>query len=161
MTKEQGKSIEQLRNWRAESIVAYCIYDTISVKEFNMSKDIVLNLIQTQQEEIEIQSDNYESLSADVSNIAKELGLKDDATIDEIYVAIRMLKSKRVNMFEQLQCLEKKDKIIDKMAEYLASIDFDQHCAEVPETCLGCPKEDDLDGYMQCIIQYFERKIEQ
>lgn len=53
MTKEQEKAIEQLRNWRAESIVAYCIYDTISAKEFNKSKDIVLNLIQTQQEEIE------------------------------------------------------------------------------------------------------------
>lgn len=61
---------------------------------------------------------------------------------------------------EQQAELEKKDKIIDKMAEYLASIDFDQHCAEVPGICMGCPREDDLDGYMQCIKHYFERKVE-
>ena len=48
---------------------------------------------------------------------------------------------------------------IDLMAEYLASIDFDEHCVEVPGICIGCPKEDDLDGYMQCIKQYFERKV--
>ena len=56
--------------------------------------------------------------------------------------------------------IEKKDKIIDLMAEYLASIDFDEHCVKVPGICIGCPKEDDLDGYMQCIKQYFERKVE-
>lgn len=56
--------------------------------------------------------------------------------------------------------LQKKDKIIDEMTEYLASIDFDEQCVEVPGICMGCPKEDDLDGYMQCIKQYFERKVE-
>ena len=59
-----------------------------------------------------------------------------------------------------LNLLEKKDKMIDEMAEYLASIDFDEHCVEVPGICMGCPKEDDLDGYMQCIKQYFERKVD-
>lgn len=53
----------------------------------------------------------------------------------------------------------RKDKIIDEMAGYLASIDFDEHCVEVPGICIGCPKEDDLDGYMQCIKQYFEKKV--
>lgn len=56
--------------------------------------------------------------------------------------------------------LKKKDKMIDEMAEYLASIDFDEHCVEVPGICMGCPKEDDLDGYMQCIKQYYKRKVE-
>lgn len=66
-----------------------------------------------------------------------------------------------LNLIEKQQAeIEKKDKIIDLMAEYLASIDFDEHCVEVPGICIGCPKEDDLDGYMQCIKQYFERKIE-
>lgn len=32
---------------------------------------------------------------------------------------IRILKSKRVNMFEQLDCIEKKNKIIDLMAKHL------------------------------------------
>ena len=57
--------------------------------------------------------------------------------------------------------LDKKDKIIDKMAEYLTSIDFDEQCLEIPEICLSCPKEDDLDGYMHCIKQYFEKKVEE
>lgn len=53
-------------------------------------------------EDIKIQEDNYQMLSESVSNIAKELDLEEDATIDEIYTAIRILKSKRINMFEQL-----------------------------------------------------------
>lgn len=64
------------------------------------------------------------------------------------------------NLIEkQAKELEQKDKIIDEMAGYLASIDFDEHCVEVPGICIGCPKEDDLDGYMQCIKQYFEKKV--
>lgn len=46
-------------------------------------------------EEKEIQEDNYQILSESISVIAKELGLQEDATIDEIYTAIRILKSKR------------------------------------------------------------------
>lgn len=64
-----------------------------------------------------------------------------------------LLKNKKIE-------LEKKDKIIDEMAKYLASIDFDEQCLEISEPCLGCPKEDDLDGYMYCIKQYFEKKVE-
>lgn len=69
-------------------------------------------------EEKEIQEDNYQILSESISVIAKELGLQEDATIDEIYTAIRILKSKRLNMFEQLECNErakKYDNLIEKI----------------------------------------------
>lgn len=74
--------------------------------------------------------------------------------VQNIETVLSMLKEKDAE-------IEKKDKMIDKMAEYLASIDFDEHCAEIPDICMGCPKEDDLDGYMQCIKYYFERKVEE
>lgn len=66
-----------------------------------------------------------------------------------------------LNLIQTQQAeIKKKDKIIDLMTEYLASIDFDEHCVEVPDICIGYPKEDDLDGYMQCIKQYFKEKVE-
>lgn len=62
------------------------------------------------QEDYKIQEDNYKMLIEDVSNIAKELNLQEDATIDEIYTAIRILKSKRINLFETLECIDKANK---------------------------------------------------
>ena len=53
----------------------------------------------------------------------------------------------------------KKDKIIDEMAKYLADIDFDECCAEIPEPCLGCSWED-YEPHVNCIKKYFERKVE-
>lgn len=76
---------------------------------------------------------------------------------DFIFFALKEVEKENQKLKTEL---EKKDKIIDEMTEYLASIDFDEHCVEVPGICIGCPKEDDLDGYMQCIKQYFERKVE-
>ena len=55
--------------------------------------------------------------------------------------------------------LEKKDKIIDEMAKYLADIDFDECCAEIPEPCLGCSWED-YEPHINCIKQYFTKKVE-
>ena len=46
------------------------------------------------------------------------------------------------------------------MAEYLASIDFDEHCVEVPGICMGCPKEDDLDGYADNVIKYGSKLLD-
>lgn len=47
---ELEKSIKILRNWKAESISAPCIYDTISVKEFNKSKETVLQALEELQQ---------------------------------------------------------------------------------------------------------------
>ncbi len=77
-----------------------------------------------------------------------------------IEILLNLIQKQQAELAEKDREIKKKDKIINLMSEYLASIDFDQHCAEVPDICMGCPKEDDLDGYMQCIKQYFERKVE-
>ena len=55
--------------------------------------------------------------------------------------------------------IEKKDEIIDLMAIYLADIDFDECCAEIPEPCLGCSWED-YELHTNCIKRYFENKVE-
>ncbi len=55
--------------------------------------------------------------------LAKELGLEEDAAIDEIYTAIRILKSKRINVIEQLDCIEKKDREIEKLEKQSKVID--------------------------------------
>lgn len=53
--------------------------------------------------------------------------------------------------------LKKKDKVIDKMAMYLADIDFDECCAEIPEPCLSCSWED-YEPHTNCIKEYFYKK---
>ena len=65
---------------------------------------------ETIKEDYKILEDNYQMLSEDVFNIAKELDLEEDATIDEIITKIRILKSKRINMFEQLDYIDKSNK---------------------------------------------------
>ena len=45
------------------------------------------------------------------------------------------------------------------MAEYLADIDFDECCAEIPEPCLGCSWED-YEPHTQCIKEYFRKKAQ-
>lgn len=42
---------------------------------------------------------------------------------DEIYTAIRILKSKRINVIEQLDCIEKKDREIEKLEKQSKVID--------------------------------------
>ena len=94
-----------------------------------------------------------------IESIKKKLHRKADYDTG-VWIAQNDLETV-LNLIQTQQAkIEKKDKIIDEMAKYLASIDFDEHCVEVPGICIGCPKEDDLDGYMQCIKQYFERKVE-
>ena len=107
MTNEQREAIEDVEEFN----------NKFDCGKYRKSIDTVLSLIKEQQEEIENITTNYKNLIADVSMLAKELGLEEDATIDEIYTAIRILKSKRINVIEQLDCIEKKDKQIDLMAE--------------------------------------------
>ena len=59
----------------------------------------------------------------------------------------------------QQEEIEKKDKIIDEMAIYLADIDFDECCAEIPEPCLSCSWED-YEPHTNCIKEYFINKVE-
>lgn len=65
--------------------------------------------------EKEIQEDNYQILSEDVAGIAKKLDLEEDATIDEIYTEIRILKIKRNNMFKYIAKANKYDSLVEKI----------------------------------------------
>ena len=88
---------------------------------------------------MKILKDNYENLITDISNIAKELGLEEDGTIDEIYAEIK-----------------KKDKIIDLMAEYIARGDIEEDiCIEKLDECDSMA----LGECENCIKQYFERRV--
>ena len=98
MTNEQREAIE---------LVEYIADNTWTTKYIMSSDskkaDAVLSLIKEQEKQIENTTENYKNLIEDISMLAKELGLEDDATIDEIYIAIKRLKQK--------------DKQIDLMAE--------------------------------------------
>ena len=111
-----------------------------------------MSLIKQQQRKIENITTNYEDLIADVSGIAKELGLEEDATIDEIYIAISILKSKRINVIEQLDCIQKKDKQIDLMAfnlaDYVMNYEYDK-----------CRNPEMIKNKAEEIKQYFADKV--
>ena len=52
--------------------------------------------------------------------------------------------------------IEKKDKVIDLMAKYIADIDNEDICCEIENK--HCNKNMDYDECEDCIKQYFERK---
>lgn len=135
MTNDQREAIEILKEIQ-ESNRAW-LKDT---KEENCEKmylrdieaiETVLSLLKEQNKKIETTITNYKDLIDDVSGIAKELGLEEDATIDEIYIAIRILKQK--------------DKQIDLMIEYIDKEDVSEtFCNEktaCDENCTSCIKQ--------------------
>ena len=156
MTNEQRKAIDNLSEIvklskeelqkENENITAILDYKDLK------SLDTVLSLIKQQQRKIENITTNYEDLIADVSGIAKELGLEEDATIDEIYIAISILKSKRINVIEQLDCIQKKDKQIDLMAfnlaDYVMNYEYDK-----------CRNPEMIKNKAEEIKQYFADKV--
>lgn len=99
--------------------------DTGNDIEFKQAIENILADRERLLEDKKILEDNYKLLSEDVSMIAKELNLQEDATIDEIYTAIRILKSKRLNMFEILECNDKAkkyDNLIEKIKEIVKKL---------------------------------------
>ncbi len=156
MTNEQREAIDNLSEIvklskeelqkENENITAILDYKDLK------SLDTVLSLIKQQQRKIENITTNYEDLIADVSGIAKELGLEEDATIDEIYIAISILKSKRINVIEQLDCIQKKDKQIDLMAfnlaDYVMNYEYDK-----------CRNPEMIKNKAEEIKQYFADKV--
>ena len=153
MTNEQREAIDNL------SEIVKLSKEELQKENENITaildyKDLntVLSLIKQQQRKIENITTNYEDLIADVSGIAKELGLEEDATIDEIYIAISILKSKRINVIEQLDCIQKKDKQIDLMAfnlaDYVMNYEYDK-----------CRNPEMIKNKAEEIKQYFADKV--
>lgn len=126
MTNEQRKAIELAKEFTRidfNNPMGWTGYYDTELKELQRAIDTALSLIKEQQEKAENITTNYKNLIADVSMLAKELGLEEDAAIDEIYTAIRILKSKRINVIEQLDCIEKKDREIEKLEKQSKVID--------------------------------------
>lgn len=126
MTNEQRKAIELAKEFTRidfNNPMGWTGYYDTELKELQRAIDTALSLIKENQEKAENITTNYKNLIADVSMLAKELGLEEDAAIDEIYTAIRILKSKRINVIEQLDCIEKKDREIEKLEKQSKVID--------------------------------------
>lgn len=89
MTKEQ-REIEEFED----------IFGNVPFEDIKKIQKYIQKQIKEKDKDMKILKDNYENLITDISNIAKELGLEEDGTIDEIYAEIK-----------------KKDKIIGKINE--------------------------------------------
>ena len=137
MTKEQ-EAIENLTKLKNKKIL-YGSKIGIIIEDFKvLQEDIerVLNMLK----DMKVQEENYKSLIADVSGIAKELGLEEDGTIDEIYEKIK----------EKDKEIEKKDKIIDLMAERIEWL--------CKSNGILLDKEHDENFTQEDIKQYFKQK---
>lgn len=91
--KQNNEIVKQTRknnDINAMQLTANCDKESKAIENILVDRERLL-------EDKEILEDNYKILSESISTIAKELNLQEDATIDEIYTAIRILKSKRLN----------------------------------------------------------------
>lgn len=84
--------------------------------EIPQAIETVLNMLKN----MEKQKENYKSLIADVSMIAKELGLEEDGTIDEIYERI---KQNSAELAEKSAEIEKYKSLYNKALEDLVKAD--------------------------------------
>lgn len=86
MTKEQ-ETIERLNRFKTIKVL-YGNTFAMHIEQLKvLQEDIetILNMLK----KMKTQEENYKNLIADVSRIAKELGLEEDGTIDEIYAKIK------------------------------------------------------------------------
>lgn len=151
MTDKQKEAIETL--FHLEHVNGYVdlyekhdviIKSDILLKWKNATKE-VLNLIQTQQAEIDSLKDFKEIAESKVTDL-NPIGLA------------------RTNQLLNRQCHklqeenEKKDKIIDEMATYIATLDIEEDICEKTKN-EHCDKMN-FGECEDCIKQYFERKVE-
>ena len=103
MTKEQEEAIERVKElrdsyelhqsgWANRCLDIIEDYVKNSVYKNKMTEETVLSIPKN----IKMQEENYRSLIADVSGIARELGLGKDGTIDEIYAKIKERRKSRI-----------------------------------------------------------------
>ena len=114
----------------------------------NKAIETVLNLLEKKDEEIE----KYKMMLAE--NCARTL----NSNLKQKHKHEEDLEALHLGWKEEI---EKKDKIIDEMAYCLSEFDIDEMC-EKCERCIGngCYANDDMEFKINCIKQYYERKIE-
>ena len=156
MTDKQKGAIEGLKRIDIKFFL-YGMYEQSDyivdeADKTNKAIETVLNLIQTQQAEIEHQKEKRE-------NQKKELAILNEKQKE--FNKLRNTVNSYKGQFERQQAeIEKKDKIIDLMAYDIATNDSDL-CQYIDET-IRCKKyagENKL-TCDECIKQYFERKVE-
>lgn len=133
MTKEQEETIDRLRKITNRQILYGNKYG-ITIEGFReVQEDIetVLNLLKEKGTEINKYKRKNKELSNQLLKIYKE---------QDNYNAR----------------IEKKDKVIDLMAKYIADIDNEDICFEIENK--HCDKNMDYGECEDCIKQYFERK---
>lgn len=135
MSKEQEESIDRLRKITNRQILYGNKYG-ITIEGFReVQEDIetVLNMLKEKDTEINKYKRKNKELSNQLLKIYKE---------QDNYNAR----------------IEKKDKVIDLMAKYIADIDNEDICFEIENK--HCDKNMDYGECEDCIKQYFERKVE-
>ena len=148
MTKEQSEAIERIKYllfiYKKDDEKGYRATGDVFDTDFK-AIETVLNMLKEKDTEIE----KYKNLLA--SNLAKNLNdslkAKEKADTDLEYL----------NKGWQVE-LEKKDKMIDLMAEYISDLDIDEDICK-KQSDNNC---DDINREVECkecIKQYFERKV--
>nr|DAR72129.1 MAG TPA: hypothetical protein [Caudoviricetes sp.] len=135
MNKEQEETIDRLRKITNRQILYGNKYGIV-IEEFKkLQEDIetVLNMLKEKGTEINKYKRKNKELSNQLLKIYKE---------QDNYNAR----------------IEKKDKVIDLMAKYIADIDNEDICFEIENK--HCDKNMDYGECEDCIKQYFERKAE-
>ena len=131
----EKEAIEKLKEIRQDTITANkCGLSNNDFKEEIEVYDVVLSLLDKQIERFE-----------------KELDNKIDKLIEE--------QDEREEYTHSLEkILDKKNKTIDLMAEYINNGDIDEDVCKQMGEDMQCEEYTDLEHCKRCIKQYFERK---
>lgn len=140
MTDKQKEAIERLKyiNMAYDCNNYYSRYDLDCI-------ETALNLIQTQQVEIDSLKDFKEIAESKVTDL-NPIGL----------ARTNQLLSRQCHKLQEES--EKKEKIIDEMATYIATLDIEEDICEKTKN-EHCDKMN-FGECEDCIKQYFERKVE-
>lgn len=148
MTEEEKEAIEQLKSWREFIINNRDKVNKANDIEFYLRT--TLNLIQKQQEEIKKLRNKNQDLLRKLRNRVKEVK---KLTKYSLYRTEFATLNKRI---------EKKDKIIDKMAEYIRVDDIEENynidlCDFLGKSYSDCKRLSI--ACEECIKEYFESKV--
>ncbi len=159
MSDEERKAIEDLKRtieyynkrFKENEKITSVIVDNFDVNNLY----ILLNLIEKQQKEIEKLKQDFDIVDHECERLEK-IDVEKDITIN------KQSKDISNNLLE----LQKKDKIIDLMAERLRhdedlKYDVCKDCEPSKEEECGEPtKTQYMPTEIECVKQYFERKVE-
>ena len=163
MTKEQEEAIKKLEHYLQNSVYKKVDSDFFENNwevvnlEIPQAIETVLSMLKEKDKEIESLEKTLDekyifvtgarTLYAGLMSLDKENIVKDDLKL-------------RNEIYQHIEDKEKKDKQIDLMAEYIATLDIDEDiCMNNKINSEWC--NEDYTNCKKCIKQYFERKCEE